>query len=77
MFSAFQQNNLERFAVVRDALESLHKLIFTEPSPGQVKYALSKLGLMKEELRMPLSSISSTLKAKINKVIRELNSEVV
>jgi len=38
IFSAFQQNNLERFAVVRDALESLHKLMFKEPSPGRVKY---------------------------------------
>jgi len=77
MFSAFQQNNLERFAVVRDALEPLHKLMFAEPSPGPVKYALSKLGLMKEELRMPLSPISSTLKAKIDKVMRELNLETV
>jgi 4-hydroxy-tetrahydrodipicolinate synthase len=77
MFSAFQQNNLERFAVVRDALEPLHKLMFAEPSPGPVKYALSKLGLMKEELRMPLSPISSTLKVKIDKVMRELNLETV
>jgi len=51
--------------------------MFTEPSPGLVKYTLSKFGLMKEELRMPLSSISSTLKAKINKVMRELNLETV
>lgn len=77
MLSAFQQNNLERFAVVRDALEPLHKLMFAEPSPGPVKYALSKLGLMKEELRMPLSPISSTLKAKIDKVMRELSLETV
>ena len=77
MFSAFQQNNLERFAVVRDALEPLHKLMFTEPSPCLIKYAMSKFGLMKEELRMPLSSISSTLKVKIDKVMRELNLETV
>lgn len=77
MLSAFQQNNLERFAVVRDALEPLHKLMFAEPSPGPVKYALSKLGLMKEELRMPLSPISSTLKAKIDKAMRELSLETV
>ena len=51
--------------------------MFAEPSPGPVKYALSKLGLMKEELRMPLSPISSTLKVKIDKVMRELNLETV
>lgn len=77
MISAFKQENLERFAIVRDALEPLHKLMFAEPSPGPIKYALSKLGLMKEELRMPLSPISTALKTKIDKVMRDLNLEMV
>lgn len=76
MLSAYRQNNLERFGVVRDALEPLSKLMFSEPSPGPVKYALSKRGLIKNELRMPLSAIGSALRTKINKVMRDLNLEI-
>ncbi|MBR1735296.1 MAG: 4-hydroxy-tetrahydrodipicolinate synthase [Alphaproteobacteria bacterium] len=76
-YSSFKQGNFERFGVVRDALEPLHKLMFAEPSPAPVKYALSKLGLIKNELRMPLSPISEQLKAKIDKIIHELNLEKI
>ena len=77
LYSAIKQSNFERFCVIRDALEPLHKLMFTEPSPAPVKYALSKLGLIKEELRMPLSPISNGLKTKIDKAMRDLNLETV
>lgn len=77
MLSAYRQNNLERFAVVRDALEPLSKLMFAEPSPGPVKYALSKIGFIKDELRMPLSPIGNSLRTKIDKVMKDLNLETV
>lgn len=76
MYSAFTQNNMERFEVVRDAIAPLHELMFSEPSPGPVKYALSKLGLIHNELRMPLSPISNGLKEKIDIVMDRLNLEM-
>lgn len=75
IFSSYQQGNLERFAIVRDALQPLHKLLFAEPSPGPVKYVLSKLGFMRNKLRMPLAPIGSALRTKLDKVMRDLNLE--
>jgi 4-hydroxy-tetrahydrodipicolinate synthase len=73
MYNAFKQNNFEGFAVLRDTLTPLHELMFAEPSPAPVKYALSKLGLISNELRAPLSSISSSLQEKIDQAIKELS----
>jgi 4-hydroxy-tetrahydrodipicolinate synthase len=66
MYSALMDGNVERFAALRDKLAPLHNLMFSEPSPGPVKYALSRLKLIKNELRMPLSPISSELMQKID-----------
>lgn len=73
MYENFINGNLDQFNKIRDLLAPLHNLMFSEPTPGPVKYALSKLGLMKDELRMPLSSISVELKTKIDIVIDRLN----
>ena len=73
MYESFCAGDPEKFARLRDQLSPLHKLMFTEPSPGPVKYALSKLGLMKNELRMPLSPITSSLQKEIYEVMRSLN----
>jgi 4-hydroxy-tetrahydrodipicolinate synthase len=72
MYSAFKNSNIEQFNNIRDELAPLHNLMFAEPTPGPVKYALSKLGLMKDELRMPLSSISLELKEKIDTLMGKL-----
>lgn len=77
MLAAYRQNNLERFAVVRDALQPLAKLMFAEPSPGPVKYTLSKMGFVKNELRMPMSPIGSSLCTKIDKIMRDMNLETL
>lgn len=72
MFNSFRNQDVERFSALRDMLAPLHKLMFTEPSPAPVKYALSKLGIMSDELREPLTSISSDLRAKIDDVLRKI-----
>eukprot|EP00903_Cladosiphon_okamuranus_P001356 g1354.t1 len=42
----------------QDRLAPLHRALFLEPSPGGSKYALSLLGKIDEELRLPLLPIS-------------------
>jgi 4-hydroxy-tetrahydrodipicolinate synthase len=66
MYAALTNGDVKRFAELRDRLAPLHELMFSEPSPGPVKYALSRSGLLKNELRMPLSPISAQLEEKIN-----------
>ncbi len=72
MYSAFKNGNIEQFKKTRDALAPLHNLLFTEPTPGPAKYALSKQGLMQDELRMPLTPISLELKEKIDILMYKL-----
>jgi 4-hydroxy-tetrahydrodipicolinate synthase len=57
------------FAAARglnDRLAALHRLMFVEPSPAPAKYALSRLGLCKPDVRMPLTECTDAGKAMID-----------
>ena len=43
---------------IQDRLMPLHEAIFTEPGLVGVKYAMSRLGLCSEEVRLPLTGLS-------------------
>ena len=51
---------------VTDSLMGLHTDLFAEPNPCPAKYALSKLGKMANEVRLPLVPISKETKTKID-----------
>ncbi|MDR0630719.1 MAG: 4-hydroxy-tetrahydrodipicolinate synthase, partial [Holosporales bacterium] len=71
MFEMFKQNNIKELERLRDILTPLHSMLFTEPTPAPVKYILSRNGLIKNELRRPLTSITKTLENKINLFIEK------
>ena len=54
----------------QDRLMPLHQAIFTEPGLVGVKYALSKLGLCSEEVRLPLIGLTDETKAKVDAAMR-------
>lgn len=58
MYNYFVSQNYTAFEKRRDRLMQLHKALFVEPNPIPVKYALSLLGLIKNELRSPLTPLS-------------------
>ncbi|MDR0968228.1 MAG: 4-hydroxy-tetrahydrodipicolinate synthase [Holosporaceae bacterium] len=72
MYNAFEEKDFETFAALRDALAPAHELMFAEPSPGAMKYALSKMKLISNEPRAPLSPISAELQTKIDELIENL-----
>ncbi len=72
LYSEFKNRNVEEFKKLRDSLAPLHTLMFKEPTPAPAKYVLNKLGLMNEDVRMPLSSISTELKKEIDVIIDNL-----
>ncbi len=76
-YKSFKEGNICDFEKYRDMLAPLHKLMFSEPSPAPIKYALSKIGLMSEEVRAPLSVISSSLKAKIDNYMNMISNNNV
>jgi 4-hydroxy-tetrahydrodipicolinate synthase len=49
----------------QDRLMPLHRALFLEPSPTGAKYALSVLGKIKDEVRLPLVSVSENTQGEI------------
>ena len=66
MQNACQQGNFADALEVQDKLVHLHRALFIEPNPSGVKYAASRLGLCKNELRLPLVSVAQTTEAAID-----------
>ena len=54
MQSACQQGNFPAALAIQDRLVHLHRAIFLEGNPGGIKYAVSKLGLCRNEFRLPV-----------------------
>lgn len=48
---------------IQDKLMPLHKAIFTEPGLVGAKYAMSRLGLCSDEVRLPLTTLTDDTKA--------------
>lgn len=55
---------------VQDRLMPLHRAIFVEPGLVGVKYAMSRLGLCSEEVRLPLTGLSDPTKALVEHGLR-------
>ncbi len=53
----------------QDRLAPLHRALFLEPNPTGAKYALSLLGKIDEELRLPLVPISESTQAEIRSAL--------
>jgi len=68
-YDSFMKGDMLRFSQLRDALATLHSLMFAEPSPAPAKYALNRLGFMSAEVREPLTPISANLQRKIDEFL--------
>ncbi len=55
---------------IQDRLYPLQSGLFAEANPGPVKYALSRLGHMNEDLRLPLVSISDETRRIVDGALR-------
>ena len=55
----------------QDRLIRLHKGLFLDASPAPTKYALAKLGLCAEELRLPMTPCSDSVKPQIDEALRD------
>lgn len=57
---------------IQDRLAPLHELMFCEANPIPVKWALSRMGLCENELRLPMTGLSAEWTGKLEAVLREL-----
>lgn len=55
---------------IQDRLMPLHKAIFTEPGLVGVKYAMSRLDLCSEEVRLPLTALSDDTREMVDAGLR-------
>ena len=57
---------------LQDRLAPLHDALFVETSPGPVKYAMSLLGLMAPDVRLPLVAPMEETKEKVRRALEGL-----
>lgn len=66
MYNAWENDDRETFAKLRDKLAPLADALFAETSPAPVKYAAAKLGLCEAHLRLPLVPVKAETQAKVD-----------
>ena len=63
--SACLAGDYRRALTYQDRLMPLHVALFLEPNPAGIKYAMSVIGKMRDEVRLPLVKVSPPTEAKI------------
>ncbi len=62
MFNAANQGAFESARQWQDKLIKLHKVLFADASPSPTKYALSRLGVCTDEVRLPITPCSEAVR---------------
>ncbi|KTD47176.1 dihydrodipicolinate synthase [Legionella rubrilucens] len=57
---------------LNEQLAPLHKLLFIESNPIPAKWALSKMGLISSELRLPMTCLSEAHQPELEQVLKKL-----
>ena len=70
MHEAFAKGDVARAMQINRQIMPLHDGMFTEASPGPVKYAASLLGICEPDTRLPLVEISSTSKQVVEEALK-------
>ena len=73
MWEAWKSGDREKAARLHYELEPLNKAMFLETNPIPVKTALSMMGRIKEEFRLPLCEMSEENRKKLEKALSEKN----
>lgn len=66
MHAAVDRGDWDKAREIDAILNDLHAALFASPSPGPAKYALSRLGLCSEEVRLPILPPDDATKAQID-----------
>ncbi len=72
LHKAWDAGDRPAFRQLADRLDPLNRVLFVEPSPGPVKYALHLLGLCSEEVRLPLAPCQPATRKQVEEVLERL-----
>ena len=71
MHEAWQGGDHEKAREIQDQLMPLHEALFSETSPGPVKYAASLLGWGDGSVRLPLTPPAEATRARVRDAMRQ------
>ncbi|MBS0561424.1 MAG: 4-hydroxy-tetrahydrodipicolinate synthase [Proteobacteria bacterium] len=71
MHIAWQEGRVDEAIAIQDRMLSLHDALFTETSPGPVKYAASLLGKTADHCRLPLAPVMPSTREKVQAAMTE------
>lgn len=66
MHAAFEDGDLETARAINARLVLLHRAMFCSPSPGPAKYALSRMGLCTDDVRLPITKPDAAAREQID-----------
>lgn len=72
MHAAWQEGRVNEAISIQDRLLPLHDALFSETSPGPVKFAASLLGKTSERCRLPLAPLSEATRQRVRAAITEV-----
>lgn len=72
MHAAWQDGRVNDAIAIQDRLVPLHDALFSETSPGPVKFAASLLGKSTERCRLPLAPPSDATKERVRSAMTEV-----
>jgi 4-hydroxy-tetrahydrodipicolinate synthase len=65
MCDAARAGNAEEARTINAQLQSLHDAMFCEPSPTAAKWALGRMGLMDDTIRLPILPLTEASYAQV------------
>jgi 4-hydroxy-tetrahydrodipicolinate synthase len=71
MHAAWRAGDLKKAMEINERLMPVNDAMFCETSPGPVKYALSIMGHIQADLRLPLAPISDVSKQKVEAALKK------
>ncbi len=71
MQTAWAEGRTDQAMAIQDRLVPLHDALFSETSPGPVKYAASLLGHTSEHCRLPLAPVGDATKTRVRTAMTE------
>lgn len=72
MCDAAQDADTATCLKLNEELDVLHELLFVESNPIPVKWALSKMGFINDEIRLPLTSLSAKHHGALEQALKNL-----
>ena len=74
--NSFLNGDIEKSNIINEELKSLHEAMFIESNPIPVKWALSRMGLIKKGIRLPLTWMDERYESKLEQSLLDAGVEL-